>query len=273
MSRPIKLSVDYFPHDAHASNGRTITILENHFGAAGYMAWFKLLENISSTENHVIDTRNPENWEFLAATINLPPDQLLSIVNKMADLGAIDAELWAVRVIWCQNLVDKLAPLYHRRNQEPPHRPEVSSYINGVSSDNNPVSCVDNHTIERKKERKKEPPVSPLAAPGSGWLQILQGFKRFEYQQGWTEDIETAFSGIDLEAAAKEFVDYWSERRKTLKSVKAAWRNRLTQLQSGRQSTFGRGGTNGPTQSGNTRGIRGGIQANQPSGAFDDVAG
>ncbi len=39
MPRPQKNTVDYFSHDADASDGRTLSILENNFGAEGYMAW------------------------------------------------------------------------------------------------------------------------------------------------------------------------------------------------------------------------------------------
>ena len=57
MARPIKHTVDYFSHDADASEGKTLTILENNFGLEGYAAWFKLLERLSKAENHVMKCR------------------------------------------------------------------------------------------------------------------------------------------------------------------------------------------------------------------------
>ena len=124
MARPSKQTVDYFSHDAHASNGRTVTILENHFGADGYAAWFKLLEHISVTNNHVINLNNGEDIEFLAAKLRLKPERLTLILDKMADLGAIDTALYREhQIIWCQNFVDRLADVYLRRKQQLPGRP------------------------------------------------------------------------------------------------------------------------------------------------------
>ena len=156
MGRPLKLNADWFAHDAHASAGQTLTILENHFGMEGYAAWFKLLEIITSNKNHVIDVRNPESMEFLAARMKLKPDHLRVILDKMASLEAIDRELWTANVIWCQNLVDNLSQMYHRRNQIPPHRPEVSGYTNPVSVADNSVSGVNNATEKVEKVEKVE---------------------------------------------------------------------------------------------------------------------
>jgi hypothetical protein len=122
--RPAKHTVEWFPHEGHASEGKTLTILENHFGADGYMAWYKLLERLSTTDNHIIDCRNGEDIEFIAAKIKLLPERFESIINKMADLEAIDKALWTERkVIWCQHLVDNLKPVYDNRRQKTPQKP------------------------------------------------------------------------------------------------------------------------------------------------------
>jgi hypothetical protein len=64
MARPLKLTVEYFPHDANAGQRKTLSILFNHFGHEGVSAWWFLLEALSSTRNHIIDINNPENMEF-----------------------------------------------------------------------------------------------------------------------------------------------------------------------------------------------------------------
>jgi len=93
------------------------------------------------------------------------------------------------------------------------------------------------------------------------WLQILQGFKAFEVNNGWAQEIETEYPGIDLLATAKEFVDYWSERRKQIKSVKATWTNRL-KFEAKRTVTNGQNG-----------GHPAGLPGNRPRGAFSEVEG
>jgi hypothetical protein len=221
--RPVKRSADWFPHDGHASDqSKTITILENHFGAEGYMAWFKLLERLSTTENHIITCRNVEDAEFLAAKLKLSPERFEQILGKMAELDGIDRDLWRERTIWCQNLVDRLAPVYQNRKQELPHKPLVTTTDKPISRLETPISTTDNTQREVVERGSREStPIIPQ------WVSVLCDFKHFEYNNGWPQEIETSYPGIDLLDVAREFVDYWSERRKEIKSMKATWRNRL----------------------------------------------
>ncbi len=59
------------------------------------------------------------------------------------------------------------------------------------------------------------------------WLKLLETLHPFKVENDWINDIESRFADIDLEEAAREFVDYWSERKKEIKSMKATFRNRL----------------------------------------------
>jgi hypothetical protein len=165
MGRPTKRKVDYFPHDADASDGRTVTILENHFGSEGYATWFKLLEQVSRTENHIIGCRNPEDMEFLAAKLRLRPDRLTEILDKMASLEAIDRDLWERdRLIWCQKLVDRLADVYQNRRQPLPNKPPVSTPENPVSTVETPISSPES-TQSKVKETKVNKTISPPVIP------------------------------------------------------------------------------------------------------------
>lgn len=211
--RPIKCTADYFPHQANASAGRTVAILENRFGAEGYSAWFKLLEIITSSRNHIIDVRNAEAIEFLAARMKLQPDRLKDILDKMADLQAIDPELWTAGVVWCQNLVDNLASLYDRRRQDIPHKPDVSCYRKAIIADSKPIIAARNTTKEGTIERIERPPLPPQsfgvfwsAYPNKrskgqaekAWsslkpneqllAQILQGIERAKTSEQWRKD-------------------------------------------------------------------------------------
>lgn len=156
MPRPTKNTVDYFPHDAHASEGRTLTILFNHFGHEGYSAWFQLLERVSVTETHVIDIRNSENIDFLAAKLHLLPERMMVILSKMADLGAIDKSLFLSGQIWCQHLIDRLAFIYDKRKQQPPTKPELSMTETPVSVTETPVSVTESTPIKEKKIKEKK---------------------------------------------------------------------------------------------------------------------
>ena len=138
MARPQKQTVDYFPHDAKASEGDTLTILQSRFGNDGYAFWFKLLEKISSSENHIIDCRNPLKWQLLLAKTSVNDERGTAIIDLLCELEAIDAQLWREsRIIWCQKLVDNIADVYKNRNRPVPERP-ISTTDNSVSSADNP---------------------------------------------------------------------------------------------------------------------------------------
>ena len=144
MARPKKYTVDYFPHDAKASRGRTLSILYNHFGHDGISAWWQLLEIVSDTENHVIDIGNPENYEFLASTMRFPPEKLKPILNKMAELGAINTDLFHDGKIWIDKFIDRISTVYKIRKQELPTKPELSTTETRLSTTETELLCPEN---------------------------------------------------------------------------------------------------------------------------------
>jgi hypothetical protein len=106
MARPKKQTVEYFPH--YVNSGKTMFILENNFGNDGYAFWFKVLELLGITDGHVYDCRNTADWEFLLAKTHVSEVLANSILKKLADLDAIDSELWDKRLIWSDNFVKNL---------------------------------------------------------------------------------------------------------------------------------------------------------------------
>lgn len=121
MARPKKKTVDYFPHKC--VSGKTIFILEQEFGNDGYAFWFKLLEQLGSKEGHYIDCKNASELRFLQAKTRLSGDKTLEMLNLLAELEAIDPELWEQKVIWSQNFVDGISDVYINRRVEKPSKP------------------------------------------------------------------------------------------------------------------------------------------------------
>jgi len=140
MARPIKQTVDYFPHTC--TSGKTLYILESKFGNDGYAFWFKLLEILGSTAGHYFNCRNPASWEFLQAKTHTDEETATNIINLLVELDAIDPELWTqARVIWCQNFVNNVADVYKNRRTDPPPKPSLQEdklSKAGVSTDENP---------------------------------------------------------------------------------------------------------------------------------------
>jgi len=148
MARPHKRTVDYFPHDTDASDGKTLTIIQSKYGNDGYSFWFKMLQLLGRTPGHYYDFNNPAAWEFLLAKTHLSDiEKVKGILETLVVLDAIDAELYAHGVIWCQKFVDRVADAYNRTVDGAPKRPDflvnvgnrdVSVPDNRVSTDRNP---------------------------------------------------------------------------------------------------------------------------------------
>lgn len=153
MARPRKQVVDYFPHDGDASEGKTLSILFNHFGHEGISAWWLLLERISRTRNHNIRIGNPEDLEFLAAKMHFTPERLQKILSKMAELDAIDKPLFEAGIIWSQNFVDNLTDVYGKREGFLPSKPELLTTETNVS-DSETKFPIPESTQTKQKETK-----------------------------------------------------------------------------------------------------------------------
>ena len=153
MARPHKQTVDYFPHYAGASDGKTMFILQSKFGNDGYAFWFKLLELIAAHEGHYYDYRKPTDWQFLLAKTGVSADIATQILETLTDVEAIDQELNGHKIIWIQKFVDNLADLYKRRKIDFPRKPVIPANNNPVSVNNNPIST-DNNPQSKVKESK-----------------------------------------------------------------------------------------------------------------------
>ncbi len=121
MGRPVKDTVDFFPH--YATSGKTLFILESKFGNDGYAFWFKLLELLCQQDGHYYDYSTPAAWEFLIARSRVTGVSGTEILKTLADLGAIDSDLYHQQVIWVQKLVDNFAFVYEKRKRPIPSKP------------------------------------------------------------------------------------------------------------------------------------------------------
>ncbi len=119
------MTVKYFPH--YVKSGRTIYILENHFGNDGYAFWFKLLEILGETEGHGFDCTDAASWEYLVAKTKVDKEKAEAIIGVLVSLGKLDKELWETkRIIWCENFVNHLREVYRKRKEDLPSKTGLS---------------------------------------------------------------------------------------------------------------------------------------------------
>ena len=122
MARPGKTKVDYFPHVTQT--GKTIAILEARWGNDGYAFWFKTLELLGNSEGFFYDCNRPSDWEYLLSKTRVTEATAAAILDKLAEIDAIDAELWGQKVIWSDNFAGNLTPVFDKRKSTPPQKPE-----------------------------------------------------------------------------------------------------------------------------------------------------
>ena len=123
MAGKPKETVNYFPHMCNASEGRTLYIMEHKYGNDGYTFWFKLLELLGSTAGHAFDFSDRENWQFLVARTRAPEEKARLMLKTLADVNAIDLDLFDIGIIWSDNFVEGLAQVYQKRTGEIPEKP------------------------------------------------------------------------------------------------------------------------------------------------------
>ena len=171
MARPIKNTVDYFPH--YVKSGRTIFILESMYGNDGYAFWFKLLEILGDSEGHFYDCSSPNNWAYLLAKTQCDEKTATAIIETLLNLGKIDSQLWIDhRIIWSQRFVENVSSVYKLRHADIPKKPSYSNEKPkevGVSIDRNPEGCelidkeidIVEYSIEEKRKEKKRKEIPP----------------------------------------------------------------------------------------------------------------
>lgn len=155
MARPKKATLDYFPH--FVNSGKTIFILESNYGNDGYAFWFKLLEILAGTVNHVYDCNNLPDWQFLIAKTRVSEETANSILKTLATLEAIDKELWESKILWVQNLVDNVSDVYKRREAKTPQKPSLciqKPHEEDVSDNENPQSKVKERKVKESKVKQ-----------------------------------------------------------------------------------------------------------------------
>lgn len=162
MGRNKTNTVDYFPHIAKP--GKTLFILEGQFGNDGYAFWFKLLEILSSTENHFYDASKITEWHYLVGRARITPETATEILNLVADMGNIDDGLWRNhKIIWCEALLDNLSEVYRKRKRPLPNKPicdrnmyncDRNNTNKGISATESTQSRVEESRVDKSRENK-----------------------------------------------------------------------------------------------------------------------
>ena len=152
MARVKKTGVDYFSHDVDASSRRTLATLEAHFGNDGYAFWFKLLEMLGQQKDLYIDFSDELQWVYFVARAHIDEARGMEIMNFLARLRAVDAELWHNhKIVWVQNFVERLGDVFKKRRQDIPEKPYFNT--KPICTENNSSTGISVTEITAKNEQ------------------------------------------------------------------------------------------------------------------------
>ena len=117
MARPKKNNVEYFPHTV--IHGKKMSYIEKKYKNDGYAVWFKILEELGSTDNHYLNLNDDVQIMFLSDKCLVTEDLLISIINDLVRLKEFDAELWNDnKIIYCQKFTDSIQDAYNKRTND-----------------------------------------------------------------------------------------------------------------------------------------------------------
>lgn len=135
MARPIKRTLDYFPHFVY--EGKIKSLLEKKLGISGYACYYKIQERLADTDNQYIDLRDELTYEFFIGEINIDEDVIVSTIEYLVKLKYFDEELWSKKILWSERFIANTADAYSKRKTDVPMKPMLDDENNiiGVVSD------------------------------------------------------------------------------------------------------------------------------------------
>ncbi|SKB01049.1 DnaD and phage-associated domain-containing protein [Caloramator quimbayensis] len=214
MARPKKQTIEYFPH--FVNHHKTMFVLESKFGNDGYAFWFKVLELLGNTNGMYYDCNNVADWEFLLAKTHLNSETANNILDTLADLDAIDKELWdKQKIIWSQNLVDNVRDAFKKRITEMPQKPviEEKTPVNVEFSEwKPPLNEVSGDGNGERKEKERKEKESKRESNNS--------FRTENYQLNNINDNKNKINSLSLDKNIIELCKYY-EKLKPGESIAA----------------------------------------------------
>ncbi len=180
MARPKAQNVDYFP--CYCQDGKVLFILESRWGNAGYAFFYKLWKRLGDADNHYLDLRPLDNWEYFRAKMGVSDTETLAILDKLSEMGVIDPELWSHKIVWSDDFVDSVRDVWEKRKQLIPQKPLFLVQKPGlppqdetetpISGDHNPQSKVNKSKVNK---RSKAPFVfsPPVWLPMTEWSEFV----------------------------------------------------------------------------------------------------
>jgi hypothetical protein len=138
MARPESKNVFYFPH--YTKKPIELDLIEHKHKSEGYKAYYRLMELVADADYHRLSVASENDKIMFDLGMNCDEEVVNDVIKILIDKGRIDKQLWEEEsIIWMQDFVETLKPVYVNRRKPLPTKDLVSTSNN----------------IEKRKEKKK----------------------------------------------------------------------------------------------------------------------
>lgn len=227
MGRKQSDTAPYFPH--FVERGKTIYILKNRFGNDGYAFWFQLLEILCSEEGHYYDCRGEDEWQYLVAYLGLDEQTATEMLNIVAKLNKIDAEMWGNKIIWCENLIFNLKELYRKRGRQP-QRPDFLLDNKTPTATNKKISATDKTNIvaesTQSRVEKSRVYIPPIIPQGQVFILFEENYQKITDRiTSRLNDLIDTYTEPWVVDALNEGIDHNARNLKYVETILKNWQN------------------------------------------------
>ena len=175
MSRPDSKNVFYFPH--YTKSTSELDLIEHKYNSEGYKAYYRLQEMVADADYHRLSIATEDEKDMFDLGMNCKQEVVDDVIRILLDKGRIDRELWEnEKVIWMQDFVDTLKPVYLTRKKPLPDKNIVSTCSNTEKRKEK--------KIKEKESREKD--------------DSLLSFDEYEKQ----------FPDVDVNKSLNKYLDY-----------------------------------------------------------------
>jgi len=173
MGRSESKNVFYFPHMTKSC--KELDLIVYRHKSEGYMAYYKLLEMLADADYHRLSVKSRDEQDMFELGMNCNPDVVKDVINILVNADRIDRELWeSESVIWIQDFVETLKPVYLNRKKPLPDKNIVSTSNNSISTGNN---------TEKRKEKKNKEKKSSKATSSFDFKSLISEYKDLDVQK------------------------------------------------------------------------------------------
>lgn len=139
LSRPESKNVFYFPH--YTKKTFELEFIEHQHNSEGYKAYYRLMELVADADYHRLSLNTEDEKAMFYMGMKCDKDVIDDVIRILIGRGRIDKQLWEEKnVIWMQDFVETLKPVYVNRRKPLPTKDLVSTSNN----------------IEKRKEKERK---------------------------------------------------------------------------------------------------------------------